>query len=39
MARQQALSVHIGVAYDLEVDTTYRPAEECARAIARQLGV
>lgn len=39
MARQQALSVHAGVSYDLEVDTTDRPAEECAWEIAAQLGV
>ena len=37
MARQQAVSVHGGVAYDLEVDTTNRSTEECARDIASQL--
>lgn len=39
MARQQALSVHNGVVYDLEVDTTHCPTEACARDIARHLPV
>nr|WP_281350507.1 hypothetical protein [Arthrobacter gandavensis] len=39
MARQQALSVHDGVDYDVEVDTTYRSTEGCARDIARQLSL
>lgn len=34
MARIQALVVHDGVEYDLEVDTTRTPALVCARAIA-----
>jgi chloramphenicol 3-O phosphotransferase len=34
MARQQAARVHAGVAYDLEVDTTSRSPEDCARAVA-----
>jgi len=37
MARQQASLVHIGVSYDIEVDTTYRSAEECAQDIAKRL--
>ncbi|RAX44170.1 chloramphenicol phosphotransferase [Arthrobacter sp. AQ5-06] len=39
MARQQALSVHAGVVYDLEVDTTYRSTDECARDLASQLSL
>ena len=39
MARQQALSVHGGVVYDAEVDTTNRSTEECARDIAGQLSL
>ncbi len=39
MARQQALSVHAGVVYDVEVDTTYRSTEECARDVAGQLSL
>ena len=34
MARQQALSVHAGVRYDLEVDTTVSSSEQCAQQIA-----
>lgn len=34
MAEKQAELVHRGVVYDLEVDTTYSEALECARAIA-----
>ncbi len=34
MARQQALSVHSGMTYDFEVDTTNRSTEECAHDIA-----
>jgi chloramphenicol 3-O phosphotransferase len=34
MARSQADLVHQGVTYDLEVDTTSAPSQECARAIA-----
>lgn len=34
MATSQAASVHIGMAYDLEVDTTRTPPQECARVIA-----
>ena len=37
MARHQATRVHAGVAYDLEVDTTNRPAEQCAQDIAAQM--
>ncbi|WP_343317383.1 AAA family ATPase [Arthrobacter sp. TMP15] len=37
MARQQALSVHAGVFYDIEVDTTNRSTDDCARDIASQL--
>ena len=39
MARQQALSVHAGVVYDVEVDTTHSSTERCARDIARQLSL
>ncbi|HIW61675.1 MAG TPA: chloramphenicol phosphotransferase CPT [Candidatus Stackebrandtia excrementipullorum] len=35
MAKLQALSVHEGVAYDVEVDTTNAEPLACARAIAR----
>ncbi|MEV4429143.1 chloramphenicol phosphotransferase CPT [Streptomyces sp. NPDC049602] len=38
MAAQQALMVHEGVEYDLEVDTTRTESLECARAIADKLG-
>ncbi len=38
MARQQASSVHDGVVSDIEVDTTFCSADECARDIAHQLG-
>lgn len=37
MARQQALKVHSGVVYDLEVSTTNRSSEECAHDIANRL--
>lgn len=37
MAKLQAQSVHIDVAYDVEIDTSDRPPKECARVIARQL--
>ena len=33
-AASQAEAVHQGVVYDLQVDTTYTEAVECARAIA-----
>ncbi|MCZ2404202.1 AAA family ATPase [Paenarthrobacter sp. Z7-10] len=36
MARQQALSVHAGADYDVEVDTTYRSTDDCARDVASQ---
>lgn len=39
MARQQALSVHGGVIYDVEVDTTQNSTERCAQDIARQLSL
>ncbi|AJF66494.1 chloramphenicol phosphotransferase CPT [Streptomyces vietnamensis] len=38
MAAQQALIVHEGVEYDIEVDTTRAESLECARAIADKLG-
>ncbi|MBB4986297.1 chloramphenicol 3-O phosphotransferase [Streptomyces sp. SFB5A] len=38
MAAQQALKVHEGVTYDVEVDTTRTESLECARAIAARLG-
>ncbi len=37
MARSQAVAVHTGVAYDVEVDTTECGAEECARSIAEHV--
>lgn len=37
MARQQALSVHAGTVYDVEVDTTSRSTDECADDIAAWL--
>ncbi len=39
MARQQALSVHAGVIYDIEIDTTYRLTDERARDLANQLSL
>jgi chloramphenicol 3-O phosphotransferase len=38
MAMSQAHLVHQGVAYDIEVDTTHTPPEECARIIMDRLG-
>ncbi|MFF0556444.1 chloramphenicol phosphotransferase CPT [Streptomyces sp. NPDC004266] len=38
MAARQALMVHAGVEYDVEVDTTHAESLECARAIAAGLG-
>ncbi|MFH8836559.1 chloramphenicol phosphotransferase CPT [Streptomyces sp. NPDC017868] len=38
MAARQALLVHEGVTYDIEVDTTRTESLECARAIAGKLG-
>ncbi|MFB7452999.1 chloramphenicol phosphotransferase CPT [Streptomyces sp. NPDC056194] len=37
MAAQQALIVHEGVTYDVEVDTTRTESLECARAIAARV--
>jgi chloramphenicol 3-O phosphotransferase len=37
MAASQAEIVHRGMTYDIEVDTTETPAEECARFIAKQV--
>lgn len=37
MARSQAGLVHQGVTYDLEVDTTSAPPQDCARAIAARV--
>lgn len=37
MVRQQALSVHGGVVYDIEVDTAHSPTEVCVRDITRKL--
>lgn len=37
MAASQADLVHLGVTYDLEVDTTHTESIECARTIARHL--
>ncbi|WP_407700368.1 chloramphenicol phosphotransferase CPT family protein [Streptomyces beihaiensis] len=38
MAARQAELVHEGVTYDLVVDTTVGPAEECARRIVAHMG-
>ncbi|MCZ0980648.1 chloramphenicol phosphotransferase [Streptomyces diastatochromogenes] len=38
MAAQQALLVHEGVTYDVEVDTTRTESVDCARTIAAALG-
>lgn len=38
MAALQAQMVHKGIEYDMEVDTTDMPAEECARLIAQRVG-
>lgn len=37
MAVAQAAAAHAGVRYDLVVDTTARPAEECAREVLRRV--
>lgn len=37
MARQQASQVHVGLNYDLVVDTTATTAQECAATIVRYL--
>lgn len=37
MAAAQAESVHLGVSYDLEVDTTHTESMDCARAIAARV--
>ncbi|MEU4183830.1 phosphotransferase-like protein, partial [Micrococcus luteus] len=37
MAAQQALIVHEGVKYDVEVDSTHTESIDCARAIARSV--
>lgn len=39
MARQQALSVHAGAVYDVEVDTTHRSTDQCARDLANRLSL
>ncbi len=38
MAAAQAESVHLGVDYDLTVDTTRRTARQCASSVAEQVG-
>lgn len=38
MAVSQARMVHVGITYDIEVDTSAMPAEECARLIAESVG-
>jgi chloramphenicol 3-O phosphotransferase len=38
MAAAQAAIVHVGVRYDVEVDTTHTESIECARIIAANLG-
>jgi chloramphenicol 3-O phosphotransferase len=37
MARAQAETVHVGMTYDVEVDTTHAELLACARIIARAL--
>lgn len=37
MARRQATRVHLGVSYDVEVDTSSRSPEECARTVSALL--
>jgi chloramphenicol 3-O phosphotransferase len=37
MAAQQAVIVHDGVKYDVEVDTSRTESIDCARSIARYL--
>jgi chloramphenicol 3-O phosphotransferase len=37
MARSQAQAVHVGVAYDVEVDTTNSAALDCARIVAARI--
>ncbi|GLW69695.1 hypothetical protein Kpho02_19940 [Kitasatospora phosalacinea] len=39
MAADQAVRVHRGVHYDLEVDTTRTPPADCARTVARFLAL
>ena len=39
MARQQALRVHAGVVYDVEVDTTHCSAAECALDLANRFSL
>lgn len=39
MARQQALSVHTGVVYDIEIDTTNSSTDECTLDLASQLSL
>jgi chloramphenicol 3-O phosphotransferase len=38
MARHQAAQVHVGVAYDVEVDTTSAPPDDVAAQLASQVG-
>lgn len=38
MAKLQAQMVHVGMEYDIEVDTTAMSSAECARLIARWVG-
>lgn len=38
MAALQADVVHVGIEYDIEVDTSEMPAMECARLIAQRMG-
>jgi chloramphenicol 3-O phosphotransferase len=37
MAETQAELVHLGVVYDVEVDTTHTESLECARVIAARV--
>ena len=37
MAERQAAAVHVGMTYDVAVDTTHRSAEDCARSIVQRI--
>lgn len=37
MAEHQATAVHVGITYDVAVDTTRRSAEDCARSVVQRI--
>ena len=39
MAEHQAAAVHVGMTYDVAVDTTHRSAEDCAHSIAQRIQI